>query len=330
MRTELCKRLLTSTLAVGASLSAGLIAVVPVYAHESNESHESHESHEHAASAKGSTTAVKVLSESELAALLNQRINSTFSGPFGPFANMFFVRSNLETGTSIGLTTASARVGQMPLTPAFPRDYKCTLRELLDAIAMQIDTNWKYSPKDQIMRNMSKDVAIPDAPLTGVALFTFEEASRKPGFAMDPAAGWKVNSQGARTMYIPPTAEMGLDLHVCGKVSVDGNDPAKLADLCKSAPRDAALDELRRVKPGAVAGDLKQTKVGEYDAYFFEAWLPPNGEKKIHWRQWHLIVGNQLLFVISTLFKDQDESLYPDVEQMIKTFKVKEAKEVAL
>ena len=274
-----------------------------------------------AKSKKSYEVKLKILSAAAQEKLLNTRMNSGLGEKFGQFSNMFFVRSKLDTDTFVGLSSEVEGISERELMPAFPSSYKCTLRELLDVIALQTNTKWLYQEDRQVMGSDSPDKKTAD----GIAIFTFVATERKPQFEMTPAKDWKMVEHASWTMFVPPTAPMGMDFHVGGKLSAD--TPEKLKELLTSAPSDAALDQYRRVKPDATGKDLKLTKVGPYDAYFFEAALPPNGVEIIHWRQWHLAVGNQLVFVISTLFKDKDTSLYPDVEQMIKTFRVREAKE---
>lgn len=274
-----------------------------------------------AKSKKSYEVKLKILGAAAQEKLLNTRINSGLGEKFGPFSNMFFVRSKLDTDTCVGLSSDLDGIGERELMPAFPRAYKCTLRELLDVIALQTNTKWIYREDSQVMGSDSPDTKTAD----GIAIFTFVATERKPQFEMTPAKDWKMVEHASWTMFVPPTAPMGMDFHVGGKLSVD--TPEKLKELLISAPSDATLNQYRRVKPDATAKDLKLTKIGPYDAYFFEAALPPNGVEKIRWRQWHLAVGNQIVFVISTLFKNKDASLYPDVEQMIKNFRVRETKE---
>lgn len=264
---------------------------------------------------------LKILDSAAQAKLLSTRINSSLGSTFGPFSNMFFVRSKLDSDTCVALSSQVKGIGEIELTPAFPRAYRCTLREFLDVIAQQTNTKWSYRDECQVMHSDAPSKGLQD----GVAIFTFVAADIKPHFEMTPAKGWKMIEHSSWTMFVPPTAPVGMDFHVGGKLSAD--TPEKLKELVKTAPCDAALDEYKRVKPDATAKDLKQAKIGPYDAYLFEAGLPPSGVEKIRWRQWHFVVDNQLVYVISTLYKDKEASLYPDVEQMIKTFRVREPKE---
>ncbi len=262
---------------------------------------------------------IKVLSAKEQEALLEERLSGDTVGAFGPFCNMFFVRSKIDTSKAIGLMCKIPGAESVDLEPAFASNYKPTLRELLDTLAAQLKARWVYADRSQVMDSTMP----PDGKsITDIAIFDFVPAESKFDCEMTPIDGWKVSPQSNFVMYVPPIAPMAMDMHVLGKVSA--SDPTKQAKLIADTPRDFALDQFRRFKPQAKAEDLKKTKVGSYDAYFFETALPPSGEEKVHWRQWHFMVGNQLYYVISTIIPSQEKQLYPAVEQMIKTFREKE------
>jgi len=260
---------------------------------------------------------VKVMSQPDLNKLLAQRLNGDIGFKFKAFSNEFFVRSKLDVGKSIGLMARTPAIAETDLESAFPSTYKPTLKEILDAIAMQTKTHWVYDPKKQVVMS---DKPL-DKELEGIVDFEFTPAVQSLPFEIKPARGWKAEEHTNWIMYIPPIAPMAMDFHVSGKLSAP--DKAQEAALFASAPADAALDSLRRAHPNAAKEDLKRAKVGRYDAYFFESPLPPEGEAKVQWRQWYFMVGNQLCFVISTILKPQDAKLYPEVETMLKTFRTK-------
>lgn len=260
---------------------------------------------------------VKVLPPEELERLLNQRLSGWLGYSFAQFANMFFVTSRMDLDVGVGLTAHGIDVEKIHLEPAFPSTYRPTLKELLDAIAMQTKSHWTYEAKDQLVKSSSK---LPEKELEGIAIIMFSPAEQTLPYEMTPPKDWLAVDRTNWIMYVPPIAPLAMDLHVSGRLSA--SDKAKEDQLFKSAPVDAALDVLKRVRPDATSKDLKKTKVGPYDAYFFENQLPTTGEGKIRWRQWHFMVGNQLCFVISTIKNEQDDRLYPDVEAMLKTFRV--------
>ncbi|MBP9089771.1 hypothetical protein KBI23_01995 [bacterium] len=195
---------------------------------------------------------LKILDAAAREKLLNTRMNSNLGDKFGAFSNMFFVRSKLDTDTCVGLSSDVEGISERELMPAFPSSYKCTLKELLDVIALQTNTKWIYRQESQVMGADSSDKKTAD----GIAIFSFVAADVKPQFDMTAAKGWKKIEHSSWTMFVPPTAPVGMDFHVGGKLSAE--TPEKLKEL-----------------------------------HLFEAALPPN----------------------------------PDVEQMIKTFRVREPKE---
>lgn len=262
---------------------------------------------------------VKILNPTQLNALLKQRLNGTLGDNFGQFSNMFFVRSRIDLDTGIALTTKAPGVTECQLEPAFAYNYKPTLRELLDAIALETGTRWVYADRSQVMVSNSPSNEIID----GMAIFDFVPNQHKFTHEMTPAKDWKAVEKTNWVMYIPPIAPMAMDYHELGKVSAD--DKSKEAALIAKTAQDFALDQYRRAKPDAKLEDLKKTKVGAIDAYYFETPLPPTGPEKVRWRQWHFMIGNQLCYVISTILPDQEKALWPDVEQMIKTFNAKES-----
>ena len=262
---------------------------------------------------------VKLLSKAELDKFLNQRFEGRIGNKFGQFSNVFLITSNIQLGTGIGLTTKDKKLPKLPLEPGFPTTYKPTVREFLDAIALELASRWRYDEEDQIMKSSSPP---SEKPVENLVIFDFAPVDTPMPFSMKPAKGWKTVRRTNWIMYVPPNFPIAMDLHVLGTVTSD--DKAKQAELEKSAPVDMAFDRLKLANPKATKVDLVKKKVGEYDAYYFESQLPPKGEEKFRWREWHFIVGNRLCYIISTIPKNLDKQLFPDVEQMIKTFSARE------
>lgn len=112
---------------------------------------------------------LKILDAAAREKLLNTRINSSLGQTFGAFSNMFFVRSKLDMDTCVGLSSDVEGISERELMPAFPHSYKCTLRELLDVIAMQTNTKWAYREESQVMGADSPDKKTAD----GIVIFFF-------------------------------------------------------------------------------------------------------------------------------------------------------------
>jgi hypothetical protein len=184
---------------------------------------------------------VKVLEYADLEKLLNQRLNGGLGYEFSQFANMFFVRSRIDLGTAIGLMTKDKAIAEARLEPAFSSTYEPTLREFLDALAMQTKSRWVYEPKNQVMKSDTPQ----DKVIEQIANIEFVPTAQTLPFEMTPANGWKTQERSNWIMYVPPIAPMAMDFHISGKIS--SPEKAEQAKLLRSAPIDAALDSLRRV-----------------------------------------------------------------------------------
>lgn len=128
-----------------------------------------------------------VLSEDELNQLLGKRINGAMGMTFGQFGNLYLVKSRLEIGVGIGLMTDDRQIVRSELQSPFPETYHPTLREFLDAIALQTFSEWKYDPTD---KHFQSDFEINE-PVEGLAIFEFAPAERNKPFTIKLAEDWK-------------------------------------------------------------------------------------------------------------------------------------------
>jgi hypothetical protein len=263
-------------------------------------------------------TRLKMLPQPAIEKLLAGRLNGFLAPnqPFVDFMSEFFVRSKLDLNMSIGVASKSAQINAAVLEPAFPANYKPTLRELLDAIALQTNSKWSYEESAQVVPTEDQS----EAPLEGIAIFEFTplEQPKPLGFAMTPASGWRVERHGNWEAYIPPTAPLALDFHVSGQITDD--DAGKQAETQAKAPEKVCIDAYKKVKPIAAARDLTKAKVGPYDAFYCEHSLPIKTGENIRWRQWNFIVGDQLMYVVSTIPKEKESELLPAILEMVKSF----------
>lgn len=259
-------------------------------------------------------TKVKQLSKEEVDHLLAQRLESKIGLNFKQFANMFLVNSNMLLGQAVGLVTASNKIAESPLMSPFPAFYKPTLREFLDAIALQTFSDWKYDPSGKYMVNKTGHKA-------EMAIFEFAEHERQKPYDLSMAKAWASSDRGNWTMYSPPIFPVGLDVYEMGTYSASA--PSGQAELYKRVPGEVALEWAKRVQPKATREDLKPAKVGQYDAIFFESMVKSQMKKPVHWRQWVFMVGNTCYFIVSSILPENDSKIYPDVEQMLKTFHAK-------
>lgn len=264
---------------------------------------------------------LKVLSTTELDAILSKRLDGGMDYDFKQFANMFFVFSHIKLGTGVVLSPRTREIADKELMSLFPQFYRPTLREFCDSIALQTFSEWKYDVEDQFVSSTVPDTKKVD---DSMVVLRFEPATRQKPFEVTLAKGWKAEDKGQWTMHIPPSFPCGMDIYEAGTYSArkKEDEPA----LLKKVPVEVSLEWARRFKPETSEKDLKPAKVGSFDALAFEAMVPSQFEKETRWRQWVFMDGNKCYFIVSTIFPEQEKEIFPDVEAMLKTFKITPAK----
>ena len=248
--------------------------------------------------------------------LLDTRLDGGMEFTFGQFSNMFLVSSQINLGSGVGLVTASKEIAESPLQSPFPASYQPTLREFLDAIALQTSADWKYDPTGKFVHS---DVPRED-PSERLALFEFTGTKREKPFAVTLAQGWKANDKGNWVMYVPPAFPVGMDIYEMGTYSCP--EPKRehgFADEIRSA---VALEWAKRVNEKAQSEDLKRTKVGKFDALFYETLIHPQPDQNIKWRHWVFMDGDKCYFIVSTLPTELDGKVFPDLEKMLASFRI--------
>ena len=252
------------------------------------------------------------LTDVELSELLRTRLSGEMGMTFGQFGNMFLVQSRLMIGTGIGLMADEKKIIRSQLQSPFPESYHPTLREFLDAIALQSFSEWKYDPTDKHFKSDLEE----DEPVRGLAIFEFKSTKRKKPFSIKLAEDWKANDKGNWVMYVPTAFPVGMDIYEMGRYSTDEKEKEAFFEKIRS---DVALEWAKRVNPEAQAEDLKPAKVGMYDALAYDTLLKNNG-KKIRWRHWVLMADDRCFFIVSTIIPRLEDEIFPDVEAMIQSF----------
>ena len=266
---------------------------------------------------KTPASSLQPLTDAEQDQLLHTRLSGGMGNTFGQFANMFLVSSRLQLGTGVGLMTSSQEIAKMQLQSPFPESYEPTLRELMDAIALQTFSSWKYDPSDKYFQS---DVP-HKSPVTGLAMFEFTKTKREKPYAVTLAEKWTTVDHGNWVMHVPPTFPVGMDIYEMGTYS--DSDDAKTKELYEKIRGDVALEWAQRVNDKAKREDLKPAKVGEYDALYYESLIPSQLDKDIRWRHWVFMVDNQCYFIVSTILPEFEAKIYPDVEKMLASFRMK-------
>ncbi len=250
--------------------------------------------------------------------LLGARLTGEMQYSFRQFANMFIVLSQLDLGCCVGLMTSSQEIADTKLQSPFPRFYKPTLREFLDALALQTFSQWKYDPTSKYFRSIDKQ----ESPVNGLAIFEFTRTEREKPFEVTLATGWMAVDRGNWLMLVPPTFPLGADIHEMGTYSSDDKEAEK--DLLRKVPTEIALEWAKRVHKDATREDLKPSNVGSYDALFFESMAPSKLEKDVRWRQWVFMVDRRCYFVVSTILPEYEDRIYQDVQKMLASFRVRQ------
>ena len=208
---------------------------------------------------------LKILAPAELDQILQQRLKGGLGDDFKQFANMFFVRSGMDMGCYVGLSCADDEIAETELQPVFPEFYKPTLRELLDAIALQTSSTWSYRKEDQFLGSKVEEKKAQG----DIIIVHFQKTKRAKPYEVTLARDWKSEDRGHWTACIPPTMPVGMDIYEVGTYSA--KDKAKEPELFERVRKAVALEWAQRVKQDAQADDLKPAKVGPFDALFFEA-----------------------------------------------------------
>lgn len=260
---------------------------------------------------------IKPLTEEERQKLLGARLDGGMSYSFGQFGNMFLVSSRIQFGTGVGLVTSSGEIANTPLQSPFPAFYKPTLREFLDAIALQTSSEWKYDPSSKYFKSELEH----KTQVENLAMFEFTVTNREKPFEVTLADGWNAIDKGNWVMHVPPSFPVGLDIYEMGTYSSE--DKATENDFRNQVRTAVALEWAQRVKQNAVLDDLKPAKIATFDALFFESMVPSQLNKEIRWRHWVFMADNKCYFVVSTILPEFEDKIFPDVEKMLASFRVK-------
>ncbi len=148
--------------------------------------------------------------------LLAARLHGGMAFTFSQCARMFLVSSRIELPCGVALMTSSGTIAQTKLQPVFPACYQPTLREYLDAIAVQTSSQWTYDPTGKFFEN-----EIENGPAEDLAIFEFTESRRARPFQVVLPQGWKAIDQGNRVTYVSSSFALGIDIHELGSYSTD-------------------------------------------------------------------------------------------------------------
>jgi hypothetical protein len=220
-----------------------------------------------------------------------QMLMGTFSG----------VTSYHYAAHDVCLHTDTEDVALRRLNQVFPKFYRPTWRELFDEIAQQTGTRWRYDPK--------RDYWVFDPP------------QRPLPYRIDLAEGWKAENRGSYLFTKPPGAPIGMDVYILGTYSFEEKDPEKRRAARNRVRYDLAHRFARSFKKDVTESDMTRVEVGGAEALHFKA-NPPRRPNAC-WRQWAFLAGGRGYVIVSIIEKENTERLLPDVQAMVKSFRLK-------
>lgn len=217
---------------------------------------------------------------------------SMLMGTFNAYASFAYV-------TGVNLECSDTEIASTYLQSPYPDFYKPTWSEVFDTVARQTGSHCYYvADRDTWM------FAKPAMPLP---------------FTISQAAGWTSEERGAYVSYRPPMAPVGMDIYMMGRYSVDSSDEGERKALFGKVRSAVAVMFAGPLKKGVTAADMTKTKLGEREALFFTTPAPKPG---VVWRQWVIADSGMAFVIVSAIDKDRESAILPDVEAMVKSFRV--------
>lgn len=250
-------------------------------------------------------------SEERQNAILEQRMAGGMGVPFYQLENAQLKSNHQGERRSISIQTKSDKISKTILVSQFPSFYKPTLRQFLDAIALQTHSQWNY------------DAAKSEADGKSPIVFEFKEGGKRKPYELNLAKDWSTKDNGNWVLCSPAGESTGMDIYDLGNFT--SISKSNEAELLKEVPQQVAFEWAKRVQHKAKPTDLKKSHVGEYDAVFYESTVKDKNSKDVHWRHWVFMAGNRCFFIASTVYPDRDKTIFPDIEGMLKTFKLRKA-----
>jgi hypothetical protein len=236
----------------------------------------------------------KPLSKEEQTEFLAKRTSSgTMMGSFDGYCSLLFATRD------VCIHTESDEVNRTRLNSPFPDFYKPTWAELFDSIARQTKSSWKYDPKRDF--------------------WVFNKPSRPLPFTIEPAKDWKADDRGFYVCYQPKIAPVGMDIYMMGTYSVAKKDERQA--LFDKVRDDIALRFAKTFKNDVTRAAMTRSKAGKHEALYFTMAAPQTG---IIWRQWVVVESGKAFCIVSAIKPDQEKDILPDVEAMVKSFRIGE------
>ena len=122
-----------------------------------------------------------------LNAILEQRMAGGMGVPFAQLQNAQLKSNHQGERRSISIQTNSDKISKTVLVSQFPSFYKPTLRQFLDAIALQTHSQWNY--------NAGKSEN-SDSKSNHPIVFEFKEGGKRKPYELNLEKGWSTKDNG--------------------------------------------------------------------------------------------------------------------------------------
>jgi hypothetical protein len=222
--------------------------------------------------------------------LVRRLPSGAITGTFGAFGSFLYA------ALDIAIHTNDKEIGDTELHSPFPEFYKPTIREMLDAIALQTKSSWSYDSQDDY--------------------WVFAKPAIPKPLSVTLADKWITNDRGIYISYKPPTYPVGMDIYYYGTYSSD--DPSQQTGLWERVRNSWAIGFASRLKRDVTVVEMRKVTVDGVEALYFQIPTPRPG---VVWRQWALVKNGRAFVIVSTLPAD-DQQLLSAVESMVKSFRV--------
>jgi hypothetical protein len=211
------------------------------------------------------------------------------NGSFERFTNFYY------TFKMVVIHSDDEKINDTKVFNTYPEFYKPTNAELFHLIQRQTRSVYRYDEK----RN----------------LWLFEAKPSPPPYTIEMAKGWTAEDRGLYVKYTPPGAPVGMDIYMLGRFSAEKDQE----ELFLKLREHYALQSVSALKDVTVK-DMTKVKVDGAEALYLETSKVPRPNNT--WRQWAFVRDGHVFVIVSSIDKDNEERLLPDVRAMVNSFKL--------
>ena len=191
-----------------------------------------------------------------------------------------------------------------PLEFTYPQFYKPSWGEVFDHIARQLKCTWEWNPKNR--------------------QFKFFKSTSGPFFGVDLAKGWRQEDRGFYVWHAPEGRDFGMDIYYFGQFNPlrreQGAARGERTGLYERVRAHFALKMLSGFPNPPTEKQMSTVNISGVPALYAKTDTPRPGAI---WRQWSFVLDGHAFVIVSVMPKELESKLVPDIEQMVKSFKLK-------